>query len=74
MFKNYITTALRNMARNRLYSLINVGGLALGLAACILILLFVSSGLIVAILALLTVGWQALKAARGKPIHALRYE
>ena len=29
------------MARNRLYSLINIGGLALGLAACILILLFV---------------------------------
>jgi len=41
MFRNYIITALRNMARNRLYSLINVGGLALGLAACILILLFV---------------------------------
>ena len=29
------------MAKNRLSSLINIGGLALGLAACILILLFV---------------------------------
>ena len=33
MIWNYITTALRNMAKNRLYSLINIGGLALGLAA-----------------------------------------
>ena len=37
-------------------------------------LLFLSSGLLAAVLALLTVGWQAFKAARGKPIHALRYE
>jgi len=41
MFRNYFTTAIRNLARNRLYSLINIGGLALGLAACVLILLFV---------------------------------
>jgi putative ABC transport system permease protein len=37
-------------------------------------LLFLSSGLLAAFLALLTVGWQAFKAARDKPIHALRYE
>jgi putative ABC transport system permease protein len=37
-------------------------------------LLFLGSGLLAAVLALFTVGWQALKAARGKPIHALRYE
>lgn len=41
MFKNYITTALRNLVRNKLYSLINIGGLALGLAAVILIGVFV---------------------------------
>jgi len=41
MFRNYFTTAFRNLATNRLYSAINIGGLALGLAACILILLFV---------------------------------
>jgi putative ABC transport system permease protein len=34
-------TALRILAGNRLYSLINIGGLALGLAACTLILMFV---------------------------------
>jgi len=38
MFRNYFTTAFRNLATNRLYSAINIGGLALGLAACILIL------------------------------------
>jgi putative ABC transport system permease protein len=41
MFKNYFLTALRNIFRHKLYSLINIGGLAIGLAACILIFLFV---------------------------------
>ena len=41
MFRNYLTTALRNLLRHKLYSMINVGGLAIGLAAAILILLFV---------------------------------
>jgi putative ABC transport system permease protein len=41
MFENYLTTAVRNIVRNKLYAFINIGGLALGLAACVLILLFV---------------------------------
>jgi putative ABC transport system permease protein len=41
MFKNYITIAVRNAIHNKLYSAINILGLAIGLAACILILLFV---------------------------------
>lgn len=41
MLRNYIATALRNLVKHRLYSAINIGGLALGLAACLLILLFV---------------------------------
>jgi len=41
MFKNYLVTAMRNLLRHKVYSLINIGGLALGLAAAILILLFV---------------------------------
>jgi putative ABC transport system permease protein len=45
MFKNYLTTALRNLLRHKLYSVINIGGLAIGLAACILILLFVQDEL-----------------------------
>jgi putative ABC transport system permease protein len=41
MFKNYFKTACRNLLKNKIYSVINIGGLAIGLAACILILLFV---------------------------------
>ena len=42
MFKNYLTTAFRNILRNKLYSLVNIGGLAIGMTATILILLFVN--------------------------------
>ena len=45
MFKNYLITAIRNLYRHKLYSAINIGGLAFGLAACWLILLFVRSEL-----------------------------
>ena len=42
MFKNYLKSAFRNLRRNRLYSIINTLGLALGLACCVLIYLYVS--------------------------------
>ncbi|MFC2088089.1 ABC transporter permease [Calditrichota bacterium] len=41
MLKNYITIALRNLRRNKLYSLINILGLSIGLAAFIIIVLYV---------------------------------
>ena len=41
MLKNYLTVAVRSILKNRLYSAINVFGLAVGLASCILILLYV---------------------------------
>lgn len=41
MLKNYIKTAFRTLAKNRLYSLINITGLAVSLSAAILILLWV---------------------------------
>ena len=41
MLQNYFITARRNIVRNKLYSIINIGGLAIGLATCLLILLFV---------------------------------
>jgi len=41
MLKNYFKIALRNMFRNKLYSLINLTGLAIGLAACLMIWLWV---------------------------------
>jgi len=45
MLKNYIKIALRNITRQKAYSLINISGLAIGIAACILILLFVKDEL-----------------------------
>jgi len=41
MLRHYIIAALRNLSRNKLYSSINVVGLAVGFAAAILIALFV---------------------------------
>ena len=45
MLRHYITAALRNLARNKLYSIINVVGLAVGFAAATLIALFVRNEL-----------------------------
>lgn len=42
MFKNYFKTAFRNLARNKIYSFINITGLSLGLACVMLILLYVN--------------------------------
>ena len=42
MFKNYLTTALRNLRKNKLYSIINILGLVIGLALCLLILHYVN--------------------------------
>ena len=41
MVRNYLIVALRNLLKHKLYSLINVLGLAIGMACCILILLFI---------------------------------
>src|SRR5688572_17530756 len=41
MFKNYLTTAINKLLGNKLYSGINIAGLAFGLAATILIALYV---------------------------------
>ena len=41
MFRNYLTIAFRNLSRNKGFSAITILGLAMGLAACILIGLYV---------------------------------
>ncbi|MCK4417204.1 MAG: ABC transporter permease, partial [Candidatus Latescibacteria bacterium] len=41
MFKNYLTIAVRNLVRHKVHSLINLSGLAIGMACCILIMLYV---------------------------------
>jgi len=40
MFKNYFKIALRNLAKNKVYSVINIAGLSMGLACAMLILLY----------------------------------
>ena len=42
MFKNYLKTALRNLRKNKLYSAINIFGLTVGLAACLLIGVYIN--------------------------------
>ena len=42
MFKNYFKIAFRNLWRHKIFSLINIMGLAVGMAACFLIFLYVS--------------------------------
>ncbi len=45
MFFNYILTSIRVLLRNRMTSIINIGGLASGIAASMLIILYVNSEL-----------------------------
>jgi len=41
MLQNYLKIALRNLLRNRVYSAINIFGLALGVACCLLLTLYI---------------------------------
>ena len=41
MWRNYWTVAVRALAKSKTYSVINIAGLAIGMAACVLILLYV---------------------------------
>ena len=45
MFFNYLKITIRNIQKHRAYSLINTAGLAIGLACCVLILLWVQDEL-----------------------------
>lgn len=45
MFRNYLLVALRNFKRQKLFSVLNVFGLSLGLASALLIFLYVSDEL-----------------------------
>jgi putative ABC transport system permease protein len=42
MVKNYLIIALRNLFKNKVFSFINISGLAVGLAGCTIILLYVT--------------------------------
>jgi ABC-type antimicrobial peptide transport system permease subunit len=43
MIKNYLRVAFRNLRRNKSFSIINIGGLAFGMASAILILLWIQN-------------------------------
>ena len=45
MWKNYFKIGIRNLYNNKVYTLINIIGLAVGLACCLLIFLFVNDEL-----------------------------
>jgi putative ABC transport system permease protein len=45
MLKNYFTIGWRNLIRQKMYSLIKVGGFAIGIAACLLISLYIADEL-----------------------------
>jgi putative ABC transport system permease protein len=45
MLKNYLTIALRVVLKNKVFSIINILGLATGIACCILIVLFIEDEL-----------------------------
>ena len=84
MLKNYLKVALRTLRRQKGYAAINVLGLALGLACCVLILRYVlhetsydrfhPNAERIHRVTLLTVGWRAYRTATADPVQALRYE
>jgi putative ABC transport system permease protein len=41
MWRNYLTVGIRALTKNRTYAFINIAGLAIGLAACLMLLLYV---------------------------------
>jgi putative ABC transport system permease protein len=43
MLKNYFKVALRNLSRNKVFSIINIFGLSIGLTTCLLILIYIVS-------------------------------
>ena len=45
MLRNYLTVAIRNLVKYRLYSLTNVIGMGIGMASCMLIVLFIQDEL-----------------------------
>ena len=45
MFRNYLKIAFRNLVKNKVFTFINIAGLAIGIATCLIIMLFVQDEL-----------------------------
>ena len=41
MWRNYMTVGIRALTKNKTYAFINIVGLAIGLAACLMLLVYV---------------------------------
>ncbi len=82
MLKNFFKIALRNISRNKGFSILNIGGLAIGMASALLVLLwvqnelsfwiFLTAGGAALAIAVLTVSFQSVKAANANPVTSLR--
>ncbi len=42
MLQNYFTTAFRNLIKNKIFSIVNIVGLSIGIATCLMISLYVN--------------------------------
>jgi len=75
MYKLILKIAWRNLWKNKVFSLLNIGGLAIGLASYLVesdrlltaLLLFV-------LIAVLSISLQTFKVAKANPVDALKYE
>ncbi len=81
MFSNFIKIAIRQMMRQQWFTAINILGLSLGLASCLVYGLwdlqwwmFGVVGALAMLIAFFTVGGQAVKAALANPVKSLRSE
>jgi putative ABC transport system permease protein len=41
MLKNYLKVAFRQLLKNKIFSFINIAGLSMGIACCVLLALFI---------------------------------
>src|SRR5579872_3775329 len=62
MLKNYLKVAWRNLRKNSLYSLINIGGLTIGMAVSFMLLIYVYN----------EIGFDKFNANNDRLYHVLR--
>ena len=92
MIKNFFLVAYRNLVKSKLFSFINIAGLSVGMAACVLRWgmhkwlqdfayrvnigwwTFLVAAVAALFIALITISFQAIKAAITNPVKSLRTE
>ena len=79
MIKNYLVTAIRVLLRYKIISAIKIIGLSIAISFCLMTYLYIQHELSFdsfhsKVIAVLTVSWQAIRAATANPVESLRYE